>query len=389
MTLNASSLPASCRAGVGVRICADSLHVGDGFTLEDNVTIVGGAVEIGKGTHIGRATDLRAAELRLGERSEIGEEVSVLVAERFEVQAAARIAVGCRIVCRSFTAGRLLYLGDGASVGFGGTTTSTAHIRLGSRVTIGQFAILNANMPIEVGDNVGTGSYLSIWTHGYHFGHGPLNGTQPAYAPVRVGRNVWLGFQVTILPGASIGDDSMIAAGAVVSSDIPPKVLAGGVPAKVKKTIDVSPVSDEIAFESVAHVLRTWHRELLWKGCKVSSEVDGPDGVILRASTEDGTDRILVQLTRAIPVGPLAISGEPLVLLNASEQEYQGVVQPLETVFDLRLGQIRGRRSVLIEDLRDQLRRNAMPCGDDSCFVAIEPEPFARLRAALPAVKGR
>lgn len=365
--------------GSGVRIVADEVHIGEDVRLDDGVTIVGGSVTIGAGTRIGRCADLRADRIAIGPGSEVAGEVNVLVAERFEVGAAARVSVGCRVLCRSFTAGNLLYLGDGTSVGFGGTTSSTAHVRIGSRVTIGQFSILNANHPIEIGDNVGTGSYLAIWTHGYHFGHGPLNGSRPAYAPVTVGRNVWLGFQVTILPGVTIGDDSMIAAGAVVSGPIPAGVLAGGVPARVKKTIDVSPVPDAVAFDSVADVLRTWRTELGWKGCHTEPVETTPDLVSVRASTEN--DQVLVVLGHgAVP----ADRPEPVVLLNVGGEAYAGPVDRDVTVFDLRAGRLRGRRSPLVEDLRDQLRRNAMPCGDDSTFSSIEPEPFARLRRACP-----
>jgi acetyltransferase-like isoleucine patch superfamily enzyme len=56
-------------------------------------------------------------------------------------------------------------------------------------------------------------------------------------APIVIGKKVWIGAQVTILPGVTIGDNSIIAAGAVVTKDLPANSLAGGVPAKILKTI--------------------------------------------------------------------------------------------------------------------------------------------------------
>lgn len=53
------------------------------------------------------------------------------------------------------------------------------------------------------------------------------------FQPITVGNNVWFGASVTVLPGASIGDDSIIAAGSVVTGEIPAGVLAGGNPCKV------------------------------------------------------------------------------------------------------------------------------------------------------------
>ena len=55
--------------------------------------------------------------------------------------------------------------------------------------------------------------------------------------PVLIGRNVWIGCNVVILPGAVIGDHSVIAAGSVVHGTIPPRVLAAGNPARVLREI--------------------------------------------------------------------------------------------------------------------------------------------------------
>ena len=54
-------------------------------------------------------------------------------------------------------------------------------------------------------------------------------------APIVLGKNVWVGSHATILKGVTIGDDSVIAAGAVVTKDVPPRTVVGGVPAKVIK----------------------------------------------------------------------------------------------------------------------------------------------------------
>ena len=56
-------------------------------------------------------------------------------------------------------------------------------------------------------------------------------------APIRIGKNVWIGSNSTILPGVTIGDNSVVAAGAVVTKDVPVNRVVGGVPAKVIKSI--------------------------------------------------------------------------------------------------------------------------------------------------------
>ena len=59
-------------------------------------------------------------------------------------------------------------------------------------------------------------------------------------APIRIGNNVWIGAQATVLPGVTIDDGAIIAAGAVVSRDVPANVIVGGVPAKIIKKIEVN-----------------------------------------------------------------------------------------------------------------------------------------------------
>lgn len=56
--------------------------------------------------------------------------------------------------------------------------------------------------------------------------------------PVRIGRNCWLGAGVVVLPGVTIGDNSVIGAGSVVTKDVPPNVIAVGNPCKVLREID-------------------------------------------------------------------------------------------------------------------------------------------------------
>ena len=57
-------------------------------------------------------------------------------------------------------------------------------------------------------------------------------------APIYIGKRAWLGANVTVLPGVSIGDGAVIAAGAVVTKDVPANSIAAGIPAKIIKTIE-------------------------------------------------------------------------------------------------------------------------------------------------------
>lgn len=59
-------------------------------------------------------------------------------------------------------------------------------------------------------------------------------------APIAVGRNVWIGSNATVLAGVAVGDGAIIAAGAVVTKDVPANTIVGGVPAKFIKKVDGS-----------------------------------------------------------------------------------------------------------------------------------------------------
>ena len=57
-------------------------------------------------------------------------------------------------------------------------------------------------------------------------------------APIVLGKNVWIGANATVVPGITIGDGAIVAAGAVVTKDVPPNVVVGGVPARILKRIE-------------------------------------------------------------------------------------------------------------------------------------------------------
>jgi acetyltransferase-like isoleucine patch superfamily enzyme len=110
------------------------------------------------------------------------------------------------------------------------------HLRLGSNVFINQGCRLDDIGGIELGDDVMLGPGVRLVTSGH-----PLDPArrrrQVTAAPIVVGRNVWIGAGATVLQGVTIGDDAVVAAGAVVTADVPPAVLVAGVPARVVRPV--------------------------------------------------------------------------------------------------------------------------------------------------------
>lgn len=84
---------------------------------------------------------------------------------------------------------------------------------------------------ITIGDGCAISHDFTVMDSNAH----SLNGDKGA-RPVHIGNNVWIGTRVLVLPGVTIGDGAVVAAGSVVSKDVPANTLVAGVPAKVIKT---------------------------------------------------------------------------------------------------------------------------------------------------------
>ncbi|MXR53033.1 acyltransferase [Halovenus sp. WSH3] len=88
---------------------------------------------------------------------------------------------------------------------------------------------------VTIGDNFHAGSGCEIITENHNYDDGeaiPYDDTFVTES-VEIGDNVWLGIDVTVLPGVSIGEGAIIQAGSVVTQDIPKGAIAGGHPAEV------------------------------------------------------------------------------------------------------------------------------------------------------------
>lgn len=112
---------------------------------------------------------------------------------------------------------------------------STASIEVGDGVKINNNAVIIAERTcIRIGENTLIGPEFSAADSDFHDLHHArrIAGTHEC-KPINIGRNVFIGSRVMVLKGVTIGDDAVIAAGAVVVSDIPARSIAGGVPAKV------------------------------------------------------------------------------------------------------------------------------------------------------------
>jgi acetyltransferase-like isoleucine patch superfamily enzyme len=102
------------------------------------------------------------------------------------------------------------------------------NIEVGEGTVIGFDCILDGRSGITIGSNVNLSSEAALWTR-QHDHRDPEFGT--VGGPIVVGDRAWISFRATILPGARIGEGAIVAAGAVVTGDVPPYAIVAGVPA--------------------------------------------------------------------------------------------------------------------------------------------------------------
>jgi maltose O-acetyltransferase len=104
----------------------------------------------------------------------------------------------------------------------------------GSRIYCNRYTMFDATDRIEVGSDVLIGPHCYITDHDHGMARGSPMHSQPMDSkPVKIGSDVWIGAHVVVLKGVTIGDGSVIAAGAIVNKDVPPGTIVGGVPGRV------------------------------------------------------------------------------------------------------------------------------------------------------------
>jgi len=110
---------------------------------------------------------------------------------------------------------------------------------IGNGTVIGDNAIFDLAADVTIGENVAFGPNCVVYTHDHNYSEEnisvPWKG-KPELKPVVVCNGAWIGSNVTILPGVEIGENAIIAAGSVVTKNIPGNTIWAGVPAKQIKT---------------------------------------------------------------------------------------------------------------------------------------------------------
>lgn len=138
---------------------------------------------------------------------------------RVQVERAGEIVLGERVFLRATVApiefvakpGGRIEIGDGAFINYGASITAYEAVRIGRDCNIGHYVFICDNDEHDIYDKRAI----------------------PPSRPVILEDRVWLGTRVQVLKGVRIGHDSVVGAGSVVTSDIPPRSIAVGSPARI------------------------------------------------------------------------------------------------------------------------------------------------------------
>lgn len=150
------------------------------------------------------------------------------------------------VIIDGFAKNKLIF-GNNVKIGAFSLITCTSHLSkygtgliIGNNSAFGRFTEFGAAGGIEIGNDVIAGSYISFHSENHIFSDSTklIREQGVTSKGLIIGNNVWIGAKVTFLDGSKIGNNCVVAAGAVVSGAFPDNVVIGGIPAKILKEIE-------------------------------------------------------------------------------------------------------------------------------------------------------
>ena len=129
------------------------------------------------------------------------------------------------------------------SIGEGTEIRAPFHVDYGSNITVGARCFANFGLvaldvaTITIGDDVQIGPNVQLLTPTHPVAAGPRRDKWESAEPITIGDNVWLGGGVIVLPGVTVGENTVVGAGSEVTRDLPANVVAVGNPARVVREV--------------------------------------------------------------------------------------------------------------------------------------------------------
>jgi acetyltransferase-like isoleucine patch superfamily enzyme len=194
---------------------------------------------------IGKAAEIsvgRGGHVRIGRHARIDENAVIKAGENVSFQAGEGLHIGANTrmyIQKNWEFGRDIEIATHCAI-FSRESPRCGSLKIGNGTHIGDSTIIDVADDVRIGKEVALGPNCVIYSHDHDYASqafaawkGPLKA-----APVCIEDGAWIGSGVTILPGVIIGERAVIAAGAVVTKNVPPGGIWGGIPAKQLKEID-------------------------------------------------------------------------------------------------------------------------------------------------------
>jgi len=306
----------------------------NGLEISDNAEY-----QIGKEILVGPNVKINSKKIIIEDYVKLDGNLTITSPDLVYIGRCSWFANDIKITCRSLKIGEYAVVLDRVEIGRGGCTGPNSVVEIGSGVMLCEDVVINPSEKVVIGDQVGIGAGVGIWTHGSYLQL--LEGFPAQFEPVTIGNNVWLTGKSTVLPGVTIGDNVVIGMMSLVNKDIPSGSLAGGVPCKViRENLYPKELSVEEQRSLMEGLVQEWLDILEYKGIDINSiEITITDDFI---RVEDFKK---LQHTAWVYYKRRSITG-------------------------------RGEASDLVEDLRDFLRRKGIKIYTGLPFKSITPRTF-------------
>lgn len=214
-----------CTIAGGTRVEGKGkLVFGDRVCIERSVTIgcaSNSEISLGNGSQLHEGSTLTTTPgttFRTGKGFSLGLYSRCFVHANWQIADSVTIATYCHIFSRERGLKGQLFIGENS--------------------VVGDFSILDVSTDIHIGKNIAIGPRCTIYTHDHDYTDEaatvPWKG-KAVTKPVRIEDGAWIGANVTILPGVTIGENAIVAAGSVITKNIAPGTISAGVPAKIIK----------------------------------------------------------------------------------------------------------------------------------------------------------
>jgi acetyltransferase-like isoleucine patch superfamily enzyme len=233
---------------------------------------------IAESAHIGWLSLVRVHDLEMADHALIGS---------FAVVRAHHLSMGPRAAVKSLAllSTHTISLGEGAHVAptaivLGSLALQKSRLILGDHSRIFPFSWLEPGEGIEIGKQVGIGGHALIFTHGAWSDY--LRGGPIAYGAVKIEDGVWLPWRVTVLAGVTIGANSIVMSGSVVTRPVPRDVIVGGAPAtkiKDRGTLELDAETRLARAKEILDAFRQWHVEAYGIAPVGTIAIDDPAGL--------------------------------------------------------------------------------------------------------------